>query len=183
MSLRSARALSVWVLTLYFTLLWLCTSVQAVTVTWNNAVGGSWANASNWSPALVPDNTTDCIVSSVGTFSIVAPTTGSQACASLSLNGSGITLNTAAAGMTISNLLSFSAGTIAVRECCIILSHVLKGAHRVSLGAPSRREGFIGQAVSSPVQVFAHHVKKRTARTMYHTFVTQVNYSFSGPQQ
>ena len=82
----------------------LCPSAPAAQKIWNNLAGGSWINASNWTPAGVPGVADSVFITNNGTYQVsldanatVASLTlgGASGAQSLSNNASGLTLNTA----------------------------------------------------------------------------------------
>ena len=66
-------------------LLLLATAAQAATLLWNNAAGGSWNTAANWSPAQVPGVADDAVITLPGTYTVGA--TGALSVNSLVLGG------------------------------------------------------------------------------------------------
>ncbi len=42
----------------------------AATITWNNAAGGNWNTAANWSPAQVPGAADDAVIALAGTYTV-----------------------------------------------------------------------------------------------------------------
>ncbi len=45
-------------------------AAQGATITWNNAAGGNWGTAANWSPAQVPGSGDDAVIDLAGTYTV-----------------------------------------------------------------------------------------------------------------
>ena len=95
---------------------------HAITKTWNNPAGGSWATAANWTPAGAPQNGDDVVIALSGTYSVTyVPGTQTNlnsftlggATGVQTLNKPAFTLNVANASFVTRNgVLTQTAGTI-----------------------------------------------------------------------
>ena len=78
-------------------------AAHAATKTWNNASGGSWTNASNWTPAGAPGNGDTANLTLAGTYTVSLD--GNATLAALTVGGAGatVTLTNTAATLVVTN--------------------------------------------------------------------------------
>ena len=93
---------------------------QAATITWTNAVGGNWSNATNWSPNQVPGSLDTAVISAGGTYSVTLDVNatiaglivgGSSGAQTFSINANTLTLN-GLATINTNGLFNLGGGTI-----------------------------------------------------------------------
>ncbi|MBI5711032.1 MAG: hypothetical protein HZC42_12145 [Candidatus Eisenbacteria bacterium] len=92
----------------------------AATIEWNNAAGGNWSAASNWTPPSVPGAGDDVLITLAGTYTVTLDVDATINW--LSLGGAGGTQTLAASGRTLGlNDASVvnPAGVIALTTCTL----------------------------------------------------------------
>src|SRR5437870_2441980 len=86
---------------------------HGATLTWNNAAGGNWSAASNWSPQQVPTTQDDVVIASSPNGAVVLDV--SATVRSIALSGSSSVNVPTNATLAVSSNLNVSAGAIAVK--------------------------------------------------------------------
>src|SRR5689334_7704562 len=106
-------------------LLWLLLSpslASAAAVHWNNAAGGNWNVAANWSPAAVPTASDTAVIDLAGTYTVTIDVTP-VSIAALRISGapSGVqTLTGTSRTITLANASSIGAqGVVNLTSCTV----------------------------------------------------------------
>ncbi len=84
-------------------------AARAATISWNNASGGNWTTASNWSPAVVPGAGDDVLITLAGTYSVTSASTVTVQ--SITIGAASGTQTLAGGVLTITGSVAPSAGT------------------------------------------------------------------------
>jgi hypothetical protein len=100
------KKISVVLLFLSFTALFLIIPCRAATITWTNTAGGDWSVAANWSPNGVPGGSDSAAITRTGNYTVTVSSAGSIGTLTLgasSGDGTVQTLNIQSGTFTLSN--------------------------------------------------------------------------------
>ncbi|MCI0567581.1 MAG: right-handed parallel beta-helix repeat-containing protein, partial [Acidobacteria bacterium] len=105
--------------------------IAAAVISWNNAAGGNWGVAANWSPALIPGASDTADITLAGTYTVVLNVTASIA--SLNLGGASGTQTLSNSSMT---LTLAGASTINANGALLMSGGTLNGAGDLTSAGP-----------------------------------------------
>jgi T5SS/PEP-CTERM-associated repeat protein len=77
-------------------------------ISWKSGNSGVWTDASNWTPAVVPETADDALIAASGTYVVTIP---SETVNSITLNDPSATLSSGSS-LTINNALAINTGTL-----------------------------------------------------------------------
>lgn len=88
-------------------------ALSAATISWNNAAGGNWGTAANWSPAQVPTSGDDVLITLPGTYIVNVNVSASAGTLTLGATGGGTqTLSIAGTTLSLGGASSVSDGGV-----------------------------------------------------------------------
>ena len=150
------------------------------TLTWNGNTSGDWNDATNWSPALVPDGSKDVLIPAVARQPLVNQAMATPAaCKNLTIDpGSSVTINAGKALTVYGTLANNSGNTVLVIEsgASLITKGAVTGTATIKQDISGAKWHFISSPVSNATAgIFTgKYLQKLSETTNLYTDITSV---------